>query len=530
MRLSPPAGPRLGDILRTKARAGVKVRVLIWKNALANLGENNILGDGLAGSGGGSAGVGSGVGSTGAGDVSGSGAKPGTGYGAASRPGGTSAGVQDGDAGARAYSRQWFSDFPSGLSFRTRDYSSSERRQLIGSHIDRHGRFTNLKQRIALADFASHHQKVVLVDYEDPAAAMGFVMGHNFLRAYWDTNDHAYYNEVRGGFGPWQDLSSRVVGPVLYDLNDNFCAAWTKAQPSFGSDQPIEASRKAIKPEAFAQSGARLGGVEMAQITRTEPLDDDLSILASYKLALANARNYVYFENQYFRHADTAMEMRRMQRQLKQAGRKRELYVFVVTNVPDDHGRLNTFDTLSALGKGAGMPQIERKNADDESNSERALRRTDLEGLNVIVCTLTSVGQRVTPARGVPVSSSNGFPAIAIAPPQVSSVYQPIYVHSKLLLVDDVFFTLGSANINERSLFNDTELNIACPSPRLTQEWKQRLWGLHTGRAVKATEAEEFSRWQELAKENLRSLDSGQPLNGTLTEFFDNSSSGSRND
>jgi phosphatidylserine/phosphatidylglycerophosphate/cardiolipin synthase-like enzyme len=529
MRLSPPSGERLGDILHAKARTGgVKVRVLIWKNAAANAGENNILGDGLMGSGGGSGGMGSGVGSTSGGDAS-RGSAGGNGYGGASRPTG-SGGVQTGDPEARTYSRNWFSDLPSGLSFRVRDYSLGERTELKNAHIDRHGNFSNIKQRLALSMLASHHQKVVLVDYEDPTAAVGFVMGHNFQRAYWDNDEHAYYNAARGPFGPWQDLSSMVVGPVLYDLNDNFTAAWIKAQPTFGSDQPLETSRKSIRPEAFSDSGARLGEVEMAQITRTEPLESDLSILASYKLALANAREYVYFENQYFRHIDTAMEMRRMQRQLKQAGRKRELYVFVVTNVPDDHGRLNTYDTLRALGKGDRMPQVERNNADGESSSERTLRRSDLDGLNVIVCTLTSVGQQLTPARGVPVSSSNGFPAFAIAPPQVSTVYQPIYVHSKLLLVDDVFFTLGSANVNERSLFNDTELNIACPSPRLTRYWKERLWKLHTGRGTQATAKDEFKLWADVARENLELLATGKPLNGTLTEFFDTSSSGGRAD
>src|SRR5437868_2299432 len=43
------------------SKRDVQVRVLIWKNALANFGENNIIGDGLVGSGGGTA-LGSGVG------------------------------------------------------------------------------------------------------------------------------------------------------------------------------------------------------------------------------------------------------------------------------------------------------------------------------------------------------------------------------------------------------------------------------------------------------------------------------------
>ncbi|POD73689.1 hypothetical protein BKM17_19770 [Pseudomonas syringae group genomosp. 3] len=44
---------------------------------------------------------------------------------------------------------------------------------------------------------ASHHQKSVLVDYELPSA-VGFVMGHNSLDEYWDTDDHSALNRKDG--------------------------------------------------------------------------------------------------------------------------------------------------------------------------------------------------------------------------------------------------------------------------------------------------------------------------------------------
>ena len=72
----------------------------------------------------------------------------------------------------------------------------------------------------------------------------------------------------------------------------------------------------------------------MAQICRTQSQESDRSILEAYQLALSNARNYVYFENQYFRHAELAMLMRQVRTKLKAGGWKRDFYVFVVTNVP----------------------------------------------------------------------------------------------------------------------------------------------------------------------------------------------------
>src|SRR5207244_637495 len=37
---------------------------------------------------------------------------------------------------------------------------------------------------------------------------------------------------------------------------------------------------------------------------------------------------------------------------------------------------------------------------------------------------------------------------------------RPVYVHAKIGIVDDEWLTLGSANLNEHSLFNDTEVNL----------------------------------------------------------------------
>ena len=43
---------------------------------------------------------------------------------------------------------------------------------------------------------------------------------------------------------------------------------------------------------------------------------------------------------------------------------------------------------------------------------------------------------------------------------------RPVYVHAKVGIVDDRWLTLGSANLNEHSLFNDTEMNVVMPDRR----------------------------------------------------------------
>jgi len=55
----------------------------------------------------------------------------------------------------------------------------------------------------------------------------------------------------------------------------------------------------------------------------------------------------------------------------------------------------------------------------------------------------------------------------------------PLYVHAKIGIVDDRWLTVGSANLNEHSLFNDTEVNILTLDPALARSTRLRLWAEH---------------------------------------------------
>ena len=45
--------------------------------------------------------------------------------------------------------------------------------------------------------------------------------------------------------------------------------------------------------------------------------------------------------------------------------------------------------------------------------------------------------------------------------PSADGGRDPVYIHSKAMIVDDRFFTVGSANTTNRSMGLDTELNVA---------------------------------------------------------------------
>ena len=57
----------------------------------------------------------------------------------------------------------------------------------------------------------------------------------------------------------------------------------------------------------------------------------------------------------------------------------------------------------------------------------------------------------------------------------------PVYVHAKICVVDDEWLTIGSANLNEHSLFNDTEVNIVTDDAALARSVRERLWSEHLG-------------------------------------------------
>jgi phosphatidylserine/phosphatidylglycerophosphate/cardiolipin synthase-like enzyme len=66
-----------------------------------------------------------------------------------------------------------------------------------------------------------------------------------------------------------------------------------------------------------------------------------------------------------------------------------------------------------------------------------------------------------------------------IGPP--GRLHPPVYVHAKIAVVDDAWLTVGSANLNEHSLFNDTEVNLVTDDATLARNVRERLWSEHLG-------------------------------------------------
>jgi phosphatidylserine/phosphatidylglycerophosphate/cardiolipin synthase-like enzyme len=98
-----------------------------------------------------------------------------------------------------------------------------------------------------------------------------------------------------------------------------------------------------------------------------------------------------------------------------------------------------------------------------------------------------------------------------------------IYVHAKVGIVDDRWLTIGSANLNEHSLFNDTEMNVVCHDPDVVRATRLRLWAEHLELGEEAIrgdpEAVVDAHWRPIAEEQLTRRQAGQSLTHRLVEL-----------
>ncbi|ABO57417.1 phospholipase [Burkholderia vietnamiensis] len=385
----------------------------------------------------------------------------------------------------------------------------------------------------------SHHQKTVLIDYEAPALALGFVMGHNTLDAYWDDDSHSYVKKSpdrgRNGETPRQDMSARIAGPILEHLNVNFCRAWQHS-----TKEDLLAKRMPLAKQLKLSTTA--GTPVMAQINRTQSQEGVRNIKSLYLQAVRNATKFIYIENQYFRWPDLADEIKSAVK--KQFGQGRDIakhgsvHLFVVTNSSDEGmglGAGTTYDMLNALGRADTMPNVARietakslgkqataaqlqlNNASGPEEKQKAQAKLDsvrrqaqinddmktlilpqeIRGLKVHLCTL-------------------------VAPDSPPTNWMPVYIHSKIMIVDDVFLTHGSANINRRSMEVDSELNICHEHMGVTQPLRRRLWAMHTGgveEGASDSAGNAATAWEHIIKLNASNQKRGQPPIASLVGF-----------
>lgn len=434
--------------------------------------------------------------------------------------------------------------------------------------------------------FATHHQKMVLIDYERRQAAIGYVMGHNSITDYWDTKEHKFQDPRRERFYrknpvdawnqgpdltptsggtytpteyeikqkeravqlfldqhsftamPYQDVSCRVCGPVLYDLNHNFCQAWgeSKRQASLaegtlwtaardtiaeallrftqaigdhiqpGASEALLRQRSQIPSKAFASKNFH----HSVQLLRTQPQHKEKTIKECYANLTRLTHHYMFIQNQYVQYKDWVEYLMECVREKRLLGYKAPLYFFMLTSTPERAGMdLPTYDVVYRMGYSQAMPVIHVLNQKrfqqgvmDKPMTPEELSRS---GINVLMGSLWTCATR-----------SNGGKLLP-------SEYEEIYIHAKVAIVDDSAFTVGSANLNLRSMAIDSELNILSQAKDVAYQLRCELFAQCTGDPGPSQFGDmegAYRLWTRRGKRNLSRKSNGLPLDGQLVAFY----------
>ncbi len=160
--------------------------------------------------------------------------------------------------------------------------------------------------------------------------------------------------------------------------------------------------------------------------------------------------------------------------------------------------------------------ELEKKQAElkDPDYSVHPESRT---GLKVVVCTLVAPDSAVTLSKTQYVYAMGSKENVELP----TDLWTPVYIHSKLMIINDVFTTHGSANINVRSMEVDSELNIAHEKGSVTQKMRRDLWALHTkGRGAQDDPVKAFAAWVKIINDNKKAQYNKFPPIASLVEFY----------
>lgn len=429
-------------------------------------------------------------------------------------------------------------------------------------------------ERTGMLAVGTHHQKTIVIDYDhaNGASATGYVKGLNSVTDYWDTEAHLIEDPRRetgsvreageavqveanqkpdagfATFKPYRDYACRIdAGGALAAVFENFRRAWARTGSSDLGNGP------AVPPAL--KRGVLPGTHSSVQIVRTQPQENDKTIKELYFLATdqaALASGYLYIENQYFQYQEWSERLIQARKNVMaawkagaaKAGKSKAdmplMHVFIVIPVPERAQMVpRTYDTLAVLGQQSAMAGqsdlIDREN----KKQHTGVRLDDMGRPTGAVYAKPAV---VEYANSIDKPTIDALEKqfglkVAVSMLQTSGIsqrrmrYREIYIHSKMLLIDDTFISFGSANLNQRSMSVDSEINFATNDVRHATDLRRRIFSQLSGGGFDgmAGTRDDMSRtyeyWTVQMAENLRSKRGTRAMTGFLLPLWDNRSS-----
>jgi phosphatidylserine/phosphatidylglycerophosphate/cardiolipin synthase-like enzyme len=276
----------------------------------------------------------------------------------------------------------------------------------------------------------SLHQKIAVVD-----GTHAFVGGVDLLIELngdfdrWDMPSHPFtfpLRRTKEGTSPhpWHDVHMLIEGVAASDVELNFRQRWNDVvQRHHWNNSLLIPERPLTEP---------VQGKGIVQVARTIPehtysFDPDpgiQDIAQLYVKAFSNAQRLIYLENQYFwLHAFMGVDV-----------------PFLGKDSPDMERNIRKLG--EALNRGATLAIV----LPDHPSPGRDFTDAGLMRLRAEAPEALAEGRLQAFCLGASTRGEDG------------EHYRPIYVHAKVAIIDDVWATAGSANLNNRGMRDDTHI------------------------------------------------------------------------
>ncbi|KAJ7565055.1 hypothetical protein O6H91_02G045900 [Diphasiastrum complanatum] len=367
----------------------------------------------------------------------------------------------------------------------------------------------------------THHQKTIIVDAAVPGGEeynerrlVSFVGGIDLCDGRYDNQSHSLFRTLdtlhkddfhqpnfeessikKGGpREPWHDIHSKLEGPAAWDVLHNFEQRWLLQAPHKELLLPIDQISNIVPPTEITaeddpntwhvqvfrsiDAGAAAGFPEDPELAAASGLVSgkdntvDRSIQDAYIRAIRRAKNFIYIENQYFlgssfsweENKDTdALHLIPRELALKivskiEAGERFTVYIVVPMwpeGIPESGQVLAILDwmkrTMQMMYKAVAQA-LEAK-------------QIDYETVKDYLC-FFCLGNRETRQGGEYLPPESPEEGTNYKSAQDNRRFM-IYVHAKMMIVDDEYIIIGSANINQRSMdgARDTEIAMGAYQP-----------------------------------------------------------------